>query len=315
MKRLFSITVLTLAALALAAGPTWARPPLISITPIPDLTAQATVPFAYQASYTVDDPVCFGEFLGFALDFYPTGMTISYGGAIHWTPTDAQAGGNYVVTVKATASRLAGSPCYGGTQQAWKTFAINVLPAPGATPPTAPVEVELSETALNNVLATLTEVRGLNYGKYVAGFIDAWWVNVDQASIDVLEPVSGHNRVRLNVAATGTAVVDLFIIQFPAVVHASGWIDGDVNLIGTPATGYKIVVHPTDMSLFFSIISDLTAADISDVELNLGTQITPLFACARPALVTNATRTGLLLQWSQSSFTTACAQQQEDDAS
>ena len=310
MKRWLAVSVLSLICVGLIHDGVWARPPLFVIETIPDQTIQATKTLQYQVRYRVEDEVCWMGRISFALAGAPSGMTITAGGRITWTPDATQAEEIYQVTVRATALTPDGPPCWGSLGQDSESFTIAVLAAPPSEPPTSAVNVELTESAMNNALASLVEVRGINFGQYLAGFIDAWWMNIDSASIDVLVPSANANRARITATATAKAVLDLLVISLPASANANGWIEGDIYLAGSPDTGYKVMFHPTNLDLdawingvpgwLSGIIIGIATGglgEIPDLELNLGTQITPLFACVPPNLTTNPNQTALVLEW------------------
>lgn len=129
MKRILgSWIVCLLALLALAALPAFARPPLFQINTIPNQTATATVLFQYQVTYQVTDEPCWIGGISFSLTQAPSGMTITSGGLIRWTPTASQANQSFGVTVRATAPYK--STCGGGSTQGFRSFTISVLPPP-----------------------------------------------------------------------------------------------------------------------------------------------------------------------------------------
>jgi hypothetical protein len=159
----------------------------------------------------------------------------------------------------------------------------------------------------------LAEVRGINFGRYVAGFVDAWWMNLDAASIDILAPNGDANRARMTARATANAVFDLFVISLPASANARGSIDGELRLAGTPETGYKVMFHPTnlDVDAWNQRSAGMATGgvpEIPDVELNLGTQIAPLLACVPPRLTTNEKQTALVLEWDVANLDCRAAQ-------
>jgi hypothetical protein len=294
----------------LLSGEALARPPLFEINPIHAQTVEAGRRLRFQVTYTVTDEVCWGDNISFQLASGPAGMTVSPGGLVDWTPALAQAGRTYSATVQAQARARQGSPCYGNLAQDFESFSVDVTAPPPPDPPTAAINFELTETAINNSLASLTEVRGLNFGKYIAGFVDAWWANLDRASIDVLPPSGPANRVRISASATFEAVLDLFVFTLPLKAGAGGWIEGDVRLAGDPETGYTLFVKPTNLDVdgwingapdfLVDIVLNMVADDLlamPEIELNLGTRLAPQFACARPSLTTNAKHTALVLEW------------------
>jgi hypothetical protein len=187
---------------------------------------------------------------------------------------------------------------------------LALLLAGGAGAQTNTVEVELTESAVNNTLASLTQVRGINFGEYLAGFVDAWWINLDSASFDVRPPSGSTNRVRVTASATAKSVLDLFVVDVPLSAGASGWIEGNVTLSGNPTLGYKLLVDFTNLdingwvsgvpswlsNILFEIVED-ELESLPPIELNLGTWIAPAMTCVVPDLVTNAARTALVLRW------------------
>ena len=314
MKRGLAIIALGLAYAVASIGPAadgvWARPPLFVLEPIPNQTVRATETLQFQVRYRVEDPVCWTERLWFSLAGAPSGMAITSSGRVSWTPTATQRDKTYAVTVHAFSWAAGGSPCWGVPAEDFESFTVSVLPPPSAEPPTSAINIELSETAMNNALASLTEVRGINFGRYLAGFVDAWWMNLDTASIDILVPSPDVNRARLTASATANAVLDLFVISVPASASARGTIEGELRLAGAPNTGYTVMFHPTSLDVDAWIhgvpgwLSDIIirmatggVPEIPDIELNLGTQIAPLLACVPPRLTTNEDQTALILEW------------------
>lgn len=193
---------------------------------------------------------------------------------------------------------------------------------PVSDPPTTDINLELTETAINNALATLTEVRGINFGAYEGGFIDAWWANLDSASLEILEPNGSTPRGRIQASATFTAVVDLFVVTVPVVAGASGPIEGDIYLDGNQEDGYKLVFDPTDLDynlwiqnvppwledilFFIAFISGNGVPDIPEVELSLGTWLAPDFVCDVPNVATNSDRDAYLLEWELTALGCEC---------
>lgn len=305
-----SITILLLVSLTIFSSKTLARPELFVITSISYQTVEANSLFQYQAAYTVKDEACWMGGIAFDLTSAPAGMTITNGGKIQWMPGPLEIDLSHQVMVHATAPTSPGYPCYGNPGQDFKSFTLAVTAPPPSDPPTAAINIELTESAMNNALASLTEVRGINFGEYLAGFVDAWWFNVDTASIDVLEPVGAKNRVRITTTTTANAVLDLFVYTLPLSGHANGWIEGDVYLSGSATEGYKIMVHPTNINVNAwingvpQLITDIIlnkftddVDEIPDLELNIGTQLAPLFTCITPNLISNAKRTALVVEW------------------
>ena len=81
-----------------------ARPPLFTIDPIDDQTFQANSVVRYQATYTVEDPVCWDGGISFDLTQAPLGMTITRSGLIEWRRIrHDQVGQTFQVEVHATA--------------------------------------------------------------------------------------------------------------------------------------------------------------------------------------------------------------------
>lgn len=306
-----SLVLLVAAFLALVYHPaqTLARPPLFTLSPIPDQTVLAGDLFQYRVPYQVYDEACWAGVISFALFHAPVGMRIDGSGWVTWQPGSGQIGTHDVI-VRATASSLDYYPCWGGTAEDWAFFNVHVTASSESGGPRGDLEIELTEAALNGVLASLTEVRGINFGRYTEGFVDAWWVNLDSATIDVLAPVEGKNRARISGLWTAKATLDLFIFNLPVSATVWGSMEGEVSLSGSPEKGYSLVVNPgrieTDGS--GSIVPDFVVKiwlrlathqyqDIPDIELNLGTRLVPGFTCAPPQLVTNTDHTALVLAW------------------
>ena len=106
-----------------------ARPPLFTIDPIDDQTFQTNSVFRYQATYTVEDPVCWDGGISFDLTQAPLGMTITRSGLIEWRRIrHDQVGQTFQVEVHATAPTPPGDPCYGNPGQDFESFSITVDP-------------------------------------------------------------------------------------------------------------------------------------------------------------------------------------------
>ena len=80
------------------APPVTPRPPVVTITSSPVLTAVQGQPYSYQAAATTRG-LCGG--ITYSLDQAPAGMTVNGAGLVQWTPTAAQGGAN-LVTLRAT---------------------------------------------------------------------------------------------------------------------------------------------------------------------------------------------------------------------
>jgi len=170
------------------------------------------------------------------------------------------------------------------------------------------LSVDINETAVNNALLSLTETRSLNWGKYQNTILQAWYVNVDSASMDVLPPSGSVNRMRLSGTISVKAQLDLWLFTANLSGGATGSFEGDVVLTGTAVRGYKVVFRPTSTSVSWWsslpwFIDDLInhwltfilANFLPDIELNVGTNLMPLGFCALPTLTTNASATAFVV--------------------
>ncbi len=133
IKRSVTISAACLTFLAVTFLPmeVMARPPLFTIDPIDDQTFQTNSVFRYQATYTVEDPVCWDGGISFDLTQAPLGMTITRSGLIEWRRIrHDQVGRTFQVEVHATAPTPPGNPCYGHSGQDFESFSITVDPPP-----------------------------------------------------------------------------------------------------------------------------------------------------------------------------------------
>jgi hypothetical protein len=131
----------------------------------------------------------------------------------------------------------------------------------------------------------LIEARGLNWGEYLGGIFDAWFVNVDAASVDILP----NKILKINVTLAAYAGFDLEILTPSLVVHPVGTFTGNISLIGNNINGFKLLFTPVSDNL-----NPLTWAIVNllpNIEINLGTSILPsglvhLFTTTVPYLET-----------------------------
>ncbi len=185
----------------------------------------------------------------------------------------------------------------------------NYCGGPPPVPPAAAVSVELTEETINEALATLTQARGINFGEYQGGFLDAWWGNLNSATADIIAQTGNSTRLRLNASATFNVVFDLFIINVPIVGQANGWIEGDVQMTGDALDGYQLEFEPTDLDLnawlqglpvpvqTLLTLYGNTVLDLPTFELTLGTQLQPDFVCAPPNFGTRSDLGAFVLEW------------------
>lgn len=161
--------------------------------------------------------------------------------------------------------------------------------------------VKLNETEINKLFSALVYARGINFGDYYGTYgLSNWFVNVDNASIDILP----NQQAKINMSISCAARLNLLLISPVVVTHASGAIWGSFVLQGNQQTGFKFIFQPTHTNL--TSWGDLPdpADDIinilinnidvyPDIELNLGTEILPqsngLFTEDLPVFSTNDT--------------------------
>lgn len=181
------------------------------------------------------------------------------------------------------------------------------------------VSIELSETEINDALATLCATRSINFGQWhqTPSSILAFYVNVDSATFHVLAASGGTSHVRLDLTVSGKGKADATnVIGITVGFSAAASFTGDVVRTGTPATGYKLEFKITSLNLSVSgvpILDDIftwVATLVLDyylprVELNVGTNMFPFTFSAQPALAPSVAGAPLVLGYTAADLDSA----------
>ena len=147
------------------------------------------------------------------------------------------------------------------------------------------INIKLGESDIQSLLNALIDAHGINYGKIEDNRFgyDSWFVNVDQASIDI----KPNNVINLNVALVMVVQADL-LVQFPLVNHHSLVVEGHLMITGNLSSGYKLIYKHDEITLYFR---GYYVGSFPDIEINLGTSILPaslssLFTSGIPQITT-----------------------------
>jgi hypothetical protein len=168
------------------------------------------------------------------------------------------------------------------------------------------MSIRINETNLNAALDAVVEARGINYGEYGPDimFTEAWYINVDDAEIDILS----NNEVALWIDITLNAELDFELVTPASVTHGAGIVICDILFEGNYNDGYSILLDPKSLYLTSwdgdNFVMDFLGALVyaqtplivwamPNIELNLGSKLLPdlvvnMFESTTPTISTTA---------------------------